>query len=173
MSAPVVIETERLILRPHVADDWDAVCELWSNAETIRFISDRPLSREECWTKLLRYMGLWVALDFGYFAVTDKVTQKFIGEIGLADFHRSITPSLEGTAEMGWVLMPHIWGKGIASEAIMVIVEWYSQTPNARPVSCIIDKNNVASVNLALKCGFREITRTPYKDSATITFRRA
>ena len=173
MSAPVVIETKRLILRPHVAADWDAVCALWSNADVIHFISDRPFSREESWTKLLRYMGLWTALGFGYFAVIDKATQKFIGEIGLADFHRNITPSLEGTAEMGWVLMPDIWRKGIASEAIMAILEWYSQTLKPRPVTCIIDKDNVASVNLAQKCGFQEITRTPYKDSETITFRLA
>ncbi len=171
MSAPVIIETERLILRPHVAADWDAVCTLWSNADTIRFISDRPFSREESWTKLLRYMGLWTALGFGYFAVIDKSTQKFTGEIGLADFHRNIIPSLEGTAEMGWVLMPQAWGKGIASEAIMAILDWYRQTPNARPTSCIIDKNNTASVKLAQKCGFQEIARTPYKDSETITFK--
>lgn len=173
MSAPVVIETERLILRPHIAGDWDAVCALWSNAETIRFVSERPFSREESWTKLLRYMGLWPALGFGYFAVIDKRTNEFIGEIGLADFHRDIVPSLEGTAEMGWILMPHAWGKGIASEAIVAILEWYSRAPNARPASCIIDKDNTASVKLALKCGFQEIARTQYKDNETITFRLA
>jgi RimJ/RimL family protein N-acetyltransferase len=74
---------------------------------------------------------------------------------------------------MGWVLMPDTWRKGIASEAIMAILDWYRQMPNARPVSCIIDKNNVGSVNLAIKCGFSEIARTPYRDSETITFRRA
>ena len=173
MSAPVVLETERLILRPHVADDWDAVFVLWSDAETSRFISATPSTREQSWAQLLRYMGLWPALGFGYFAVVDKSTQKFIGEIGLADFHRDILPSLEGTAEMGWILMPHVWGRGIASEAVMAILGWYNQTSNPRPVSCIIDKDNGGSVNLALKCGFEEIARTPYKDSATITFRRA
>ncbi len=173
MSTPIVLETERLILRPHVAQDWDAVCALWSNAEVIRFISDRPLSREESWKKLLHYMGLWIALDFGYFAIIDKTTQNFVGEIGLADFHRDITPSLEGTAEMGWVLMPYIWRQGIASEAILTILDWYRQTSKPRPVSCIIDRNNAASVQLALKCGFKEIDRTPYKNSETITFRLA
>ncbi len=172
MSAPVVIETGRLILRPHSPDDWDAVCGLWSNADVITFISDKPFSREESWSKLLRYMGLWQAPGFGCFAVIDKTMQAFIGEIGLADFHRTITRSLEGTAEMGWVLMPQTWGKGIASEAIMAILDWYSHTRNPRPVSCIIDKNNIASVQLAQKCGFHEMARTPYKDSETITFRR-
>jgi RimJ/RimL family protein N-acetyltransferase len=173
MSAPVVIETKRLFLRPHVAGDWDAVYALWSDVETSRFISATPSSREQSWAQLLRYMGLWPALGFGYFAVVDKSTNAFIGEIGLADFHRDIVPSLEGTAEMGWILMPHMWGKGIASEAVAAILHWYSQSPNPRPVSCIIDKNNVASVKLALKCGFEEIARTPYRDSETITFRLA
>ena len=172
MSEPVVIETERLTLRPHVAEDWDGVFALWSDAETSRFISATPYTREQSWAQLLRYMGLRSALGFGYFAVIDKATSKFIGEIGLADFHRNIQPSLEGTAEMGWILMPHSWGKDMASEAVMVILDWYNQTPNARPISCIIDKNNAASVKLALKCGFQEIARTPFKDSETITFRR-
>jgi RimJ/RimL family protein N-acetyltransferase len=173
MSAPIVIETERLLLRPHVADDWDAVCELWANAAVVRFISGRPSTREQSWAKLLCNMGLWPALGFGYFVVIDKSTQKFIGEIGLADFHRDIVPSLEGFAEMGWVLTPHAWGKGFASEAIMAILEWYSQTPNPRPITCIINRNNKASVKLALKCGFQETNRSPYKYGRTLTFRRA
>jgi RimJ/RimL family protein N-acetyltransferase len=173
MTAPIVIETERLILRPHVPDDWDAVFTLWSNEDTSRFISRKPSSREESWAQLLRYMGLWSALEFGYFAVIEKSTQKFLGEIGLADFHRNISPSLEGTAEMGWILMPHAWGKGIAHEGVMAILAWYGQTPNARPVTCIIDKNNTASVRLAIKCGFLEIARTPYGESETITFKLA
>jgi RimJ/RimL family protein N-acetyltransferase len=173
MSTPVVIETERLILRPHVASDWDAVFALWSDVETSRFISAKPSTREQSWAQLLRYMGLWPALGFGYFAVIDKSTKAFIGEIGLADFHREIVPSLEGTAEMGWILMPHAWGKGFAIEAVTAILDWYYRIPNARPISCIIDKNNAASIKLALKCGFEEFARTPYKDTETITFRLA
>lgn len=172
MSAPVMIETERLILRPHVPEDWDAVFALWSDADTSRFISAKPSSREESWAQLLRYMGLWPALGFGYFAVIDKRTQMFIGEVGLADFHRSIVPTLEGTAEMGWILMPHAWRKGIASEAIMAILDWYSQTPNPRPVSCIIHPENSASLRLAARCGFQEIAKTEYKGSPCLMLQR-
>ena len=57
LSAPVVIETERLILRPHMPDDWDAVLRLWSDAETSRFISAKPSSREESWAHFCATWG--------------------------------------------------------------------------------------------------------------------
>jgi hypothetical protein len=39
-------------------------------------------------------------------------------------------------------------------------------------VACIFDPDNTGSVNVALKCRYREITRTSYKGSPTILFER-
>ncbi|MGB8818963.1 MAG: GNAT family N-acetyltransferase [Rhizobiaceae bacterium] len=173
MSEPVILETSRLILRPHRLDDFSNIVALWGNSDVTRFISGSgPSSQEECWQRLLRYHGLWPALGFGYFAVTSKHTGAFLGEAGLADFNRQITPSLDGFAEAGWALMVHARGNGYALEALSAIIKWYSTTPNPRPVACIISPDNAASIRLAQKVGFVLKAQTEYKGSPCMMFER-
>lgn len=170
---PVILETERLLLRPHTLDDFASVARLWSDMEVTRFTSgNQPSTAEESWQRLLRYHGLWPALGFGFFAITDKQTGQFLGEAGLADFHRDITPSLDGLAEAGWVLSPDAWGQGYAHEALTAILGWYATVPNPRPVASIINPDNVASIHLAERLGFGMKAETQYKGSACLMFER-
>ena len=172
MSVPVIIETERLILRPHQMSDFENLAAMWANPQVTTFIGGTPSTREESWSRLMRYFGHWSALGFGFFSVFEKETMKFLGEVGLADFHRSMEPSLDGTAEAGWVFMPNAWGKGFASEAVTAVLLWYGNQPFPLPETCIVDAENVPSIKLAIKCGFNEAGRTTYKGSAVMMFRR-
>ena len=173
MTAPIILETPRLRLRPHTLDDFTSIVTLWSHPEVTRFTAgNRPSTEEECWQRLLRYHGLWPALGFGYFAITDKETGAFLGEAGLADFHRDILPSIDGFAEAGWALIPDAWGKGFGLEALSAILAWYSATPAPRPTSCVISPDNAASIRLAEKTGFRMKAETEYKGSACLMFER-
>jgi RimJ/RimL family protein N-acetyltransferase len=49
---------------------------------------------------------------------------------------------------------------------------WGDARFNGAKTVCIVDPDNTGSVNVALKCGYREITRTSYKGSPTILFER-
>lgn len=167
------IETARLVLRPHVPGDFADIARLWGDPAVTRFIGGRPSTAEESWARLLRYLGLWPALGFGYFAVTDRATGAFLGDVGLADFHRDIAPSLVGMAEAGWVLAPEAWGRGIATEALMAVLDWYRATPAARPVACIVAPDNAGSLRVARRCGFVEWLETIYRGQATVVMRRA
>ena len=161
--SPVILETSRLILRPHRLDDFPDMLRLWSNSDVTRFIAgNRPLTREEVWQRLLRYAGLWPLLGFGYFAITNKETGAFLGEAGLEYFRRQIEPSLDRYAEAGWALLPDHWGNGLAAEAMSAILHWYASTPDPRPVACIINPENTVSVSVARKIGFREKARPEY-----------
>ena len=40
-----VIETERLILRAHKLDDFDALAALWSDPTIVRFVGGKPSTR--------------------------------------------------------------------------------------------------------------------------------
>lgn len=160
---PVRLETERLILRAHELQDFDAMAAMWADPRVAQFIGGTASTPEQSWARLIRYIGFWPALGFGYFAILDKASGQFIGEAGLADFHRDINPPLDGTAEAGWALMPNQWGKGYATEALIAILDWYQALPNARAVSCIIDPDNEPSNRLAAKVGFRLICVTEYK----------
>lgn len=161
MSAPV-IETERLILRPHTKADLDDCAALWSEPDVIRFIGGRAFTREESWARLLRYVGHWREMGFGFWAISEKSSGRFVGELGLADFMRAFEPGFGDTPEMGWVLSPSVHGKGYASEAIAAVLAWADASlPGSRTV-CMINPENAPSLRAADKAGFREYARADY-----------
>jgi RimJ/RimL family protein N-acetyltransferase len=167
-----VIETERLTLRGHGLDDFADSFVLWSDAQVTRFIGGRPSTQEEAWGRLLRYIGHWSLLGFGYWAIQEKATGRFIGETGFAEGKREIEPSLIGIPEAGWALSPHVHGKGYATEAVQAVVAWGERHFGSVRTACIIAPENTPSIRVAEKCGYREIQRTTYKDNPTIMYVR-
>jgi RimJ/RimL family protein N-acetyltransferase len=171
-SAPM-IETERLILRPHAIADFEAVRRLWADPKVVRFISGAPSTTEESWARLLRYIGHWTVFDVGYFVITCKVDGRYLGECGFMEFRREMTPSLEGSAEVGWVLDPEAWGKGVATEAMTAVIDWYRKKPDAQPLACIIAPDNAASIKVAEKLGFTLDAETLCRERPTLIYRRS
>ncbi|WP_457089737.1 GNAT family N-acetyltransferase [Microvirga sp. P5_D2] len=167
-----VIETERLVLRGHRIDDFADSFALWSDPQVTRFIGGRPSTQEEVWGRLLRYIGHWSLLGFGYWAVEEKATGRFIGETGFAEGKREIEPSLIGIPEAGWALSPQVHGKGYATEAVRAVIAWGERHFGPVRTACIIAPENTPSIRVAEKCGYREIQRTTYKDSPTIMYVR-
>ena len=167
-----VIGTHRLVLRGHRMDDFADSLALWTDPEVTRFISGKPSTQEEVWSRLLRYVGHWAMLGFGYWVISDKETGRFMGEVGFADFRRVIEPSLDDTPEIGWALAPHSHGKGYATEAARAAVAWGEAHFGPVRTACIIAPENGPSIRVAEKCGYREFRRTTYKDSPTILFVR-
>lgn len=173
MSTVPVLQTERLILREHRPEDLDAYLDLWTQDDVVRFISGRPLTRSECWGRILRSRGLWAVLGAGFWTLTDRESGRLVGEAGLMDIKRAIEPPLDGTLEAGWALHPSVQGKGLAREAMTAILDWADQHHTGVPLSCIISEGNKPSVQLATRLGFQETARGSLQDSTVIHFRRA
>ncbi len=171
---PPRLETERLILRGHLLDDFAASAAMWSDPAVTKFIAQgKPSTTEESWSRFLKYRGHWHLLGFGYWAVEDKSTGLFIGEVGFADHRRVMQPSLEGRPEAGWVLQTSAHGRGFATEAarrIMVWADGFLEVP--RTVS-IFDPRHAASIRVAQKIGYVEIARTRYRGEPLLVMERA
>lgn len=166
------LETERLILRPHQPDDFDSYADMWSEPDVVRFIGGRPFTREESWSRMLRQAGLWQHMGFGFFAIEEKETGRFIGEAGFHDLKRTMSPSLEGTLEAGWALVSSGQGWGYATEAMTAAVNWADVAFPDRKMTCIIDPDNLASLRVASRLGFKELARTTYAGGPVIVFER-
>jgi RimJ/RimL family protein N-acetyltransferase len=171
VGAPV-IETARTFLRAHRLDDFDAYVAMWADPAVTRFIGGMPRTREESWMRFLRHAGLWSLLGYGFWAIEDKATGRFIGEAGFHDLKRDIEPSIEGVPEAGWALAGEAQGRGLASEVVQRALAWGDETFSPARTVCIIDPENSASLSVAAKCGYREILRTTYHDNATILLER-
>ena len=141
---------------------------MWADPEVTRYIGGRPFTEEEVWARLLRYAGLWSLLGYGYWVVRQRDTGRFVGEVGLADFHRDISPSFEGTPEVGWALATWAKGQGFATEAVLAALAWSDTQLRAPRTVCIISPSNTASMRVAEKCGFREAGRAMYKGGETV-----
>jgi RimJ/RimL family protein N-acetyltransferase len=170
-TAPT-LETERMRLRAHRLQDLDACVAMWADPIVTRHIGGKPFTREETWSKLMRYAGHWALMGFGYWAAEDKATGAFLGEGGFAEFRRDVRPPIEGMPEIGWALVPSAHGKGLATEAVRAMCAWGDQNFGSTPTVCMIDPENIASAWVAKKCGYQEFLRATYKDHPTMLYRR-
>jgi RimJ/RimL family protein N-acetyltransferase len=167
-----ILETERLKLRGHRLEDFNYSAAMWADPVVTRYVGGKPLTEEEAWRRMLGYIGHWSLLGFGYWAAEEKATGNFVGEIGFADYKRDLDPSLKGTPEIGWVLASPAQGKGYATEAVRAAVAWGdAQFPSAR-TACLISPENLASIRVAVKCGYNEFARATYKGHPTVMFIR-
>jgi len=167
-----IVETARLILRAHGAADYDACVAMWADPLVVRHISGVPSTPAQTWMRLLTYPGLWGILGFGYWAVEERASGAYIGDVGFADFRRELVPSIAGIPELGWVIAPQAHGKGYATEAAGAALAWADANIDAARTVCIIDPANLASIRVAEKSGFREVTKTTYKGEPTVLFER-
>lgn len=167
-----VIETSRLKLRGHQVDDFAALAAMWAEPEVVRHITGTPSTEQQSWARLLNYAGHWTLMGFGYWAVEDKATGLYAGDLGFADFKRVIEPSIRGTPELGWVLAPRFQGKGYATEAVRAATAWADATFTGGRTVCMISPENLASIRVAEKGGFKEFARTTYVGSPTIMYER-
>jgi RimJ/RimL family protein N-acetyltransferase len=167
-----VVETVRLRLRAHLLEDFADCAAMWADPIVTRFIGGKPFSEEDAWSRFLRHIGHWSMMGFGYWVAEEKDTGSFIGELGFADFKRDIQPSLKGTPEMGWALVSKVHGKGYATEAVRAALAWGDAHFGSGRTVCIIHPENLASIRVAEKCGYKEFQRSTYKGHPTIMFAR-
>ena len=145
---------------------------MWADPQVTRFIGGKPLTEEEVWSRLLRYVGHWAWMGFGYWVAEQKETGSLVGEIGFADYKRDLEPSLTGVPEIGWVLASHAHGRGYATEAVRAVGAWGDTHFSSARTACIIAPENLASIRVVVKCGYRELKATSYKGQPTLMFVR-
>lgn len=167
-----MIETERLLLRPHVLADFEDSMAMWSHPDTVRFITGTPATEEESWQRFMRYGGFWGLLGFGVFAVFERASGHFVGEVGLADFKRGLGPSFDGVPEAAWVMAPVAHGKGYAVEAARAAHAWIAAERGASRTVCIISPDNAPSLRVAERLGYAEFGRAEYKGNTVAMFER-
>lgn len=176
MTAPTadlpLLLTGRLRLRPPTIADFPASFAMWSDPVVTRFIGGQPHTKEQVWGRLLRYIGHWQALGFGYWAVETIEDGRYVGEVGFSDFRRDIEPGFDGIPEIGWVLSPSAHGRGLASEAAQAALAWRDRSLPPGETVAIIAPEHTASLRIAEKFGFQRGKTVPYHGAPIVILRR-
>jgi RimJ/RimL family protein N-acetyltransferase len=172
-DAAPTLETTRLRLRPYRREHFPALVATWGDPLVMRHVLGRASTEEETWARLLRYAGLWPLLGYGYWAVEERSTGRFVGDVGFADFRREMPPSFGDAPEAGWVLAAWAHGKGFATEAVRAAHVWSdAHLGRAGHTVCMIAPENTASIAVATKCGYMEDGRGTYRGTEAVLFRR-
>lgn len=166
------IETERLVLRPHIASDFDAYKAMSQDPEVMQFIGREPSKDDEAWLRFLAHSGRWAFCGYGLFAVIEKETDRYIGDAGFSDFRRGLGPDFDPFHEAAWMFSTAGQGKGYAFEAMSAAQKWADEKFSPQKTVCIISPDNGPSIKLAGKLGYRETEISRYKDSDVIMFER-
>jgi RimJ/RimL family protein N-acetyltransferase len=144
--ADVILETQRLILRPPIADDLSGWAGLMADPEASRFIGG-PLDVRAAWASLAVMTGSWSLQGFGNFSVIDKQTGAWIGRAG-----PWMPPGWPGP-EIGWAFARQYWGQGFAREASEAAIVWVRDTLKWARMIHIIHPENLRSIALAQALG--------------------
>ena len=170
-SAPA-LETERLVLRGFEEEDLDAHAAILSDPVVMKHFGGHLFGREESWRRLLGGVGLWQLQGTGLLAVERKSDRRLVGHVGLFDYHREITPSIEGMPELGYIFAAEVHGQGIAREACDVLLAWADVTLDAHEIAAIISIDNDPSIRLAERLGFERRPDGVYRDEPISLWRR-
>ncbi|MBL8530846.1 MAG: GNAT family N-acetyltransferase [Hyphomonadaceae bacterium] len=166
------IETERLVLRPHRLSDFEAMAAMWAEPEVARFISGQPSTTEESWLRLQRYAGHWPLFGFGYWALIEKESGRYLGDGGFMESRRGFPPPFDAP-EQGWAIAGWAQGKGYAREGCEAMLAWAEAHFRRRDFVCMIAPENTPSLKLAGRLGYREYARAEYRGAPVVLFRRA
>jgi RimJ/RimL family protein N-acetyltransferase len=149
------LETERLTLREIRPEDFEPYAAMLADAEVARFLrGGKPMSRRDAWRALASNIGQWSLRGYGPWAVERKSDGAFIGRVGL--IHPDPWPGLE----VGWTLGQEYWGRGYATEAARVSLNYAFLTLPVDEVIATIHPGNIASQKVAAKLGERCRYRT-------------
>lgn len=167
-----MIETERLLLRPHIVEDFDAFKAMSQDADVMQYIGREPSTADEAWLRFLAHFGRWQIQGYGMFAVIEKETGLFIGDAGFSDFCRDLGADFDPFHEAAWVFSTAGQNKGYAFEAMTAAHVWLENQFKPEKTVCIISPENAPSIKLAGKLGYEETGLGRYKDSDVTMFER-
>lgn len=152
----MLIETERLMLRPMEAGDVPALVALWTNADATRFMGG-PRERDFLEKTFAEDLTA-PPLDYDLWPVVERGSGACVGHCGLLD------KDVDGVTEieLTYVIAPAYWGRGYATEIARALAVYAAESLALTRLIALIDPANSASAAVARKVGMtheRDVVR--------------
>lgn len=137
-------------LRRRRASDLDAIVTASHDPEARRWLDDEPMDAEARRTSLARADEAWRSGRAAPLVIADAATDEPVGMINL-QFRD------DGVATVAYGVFPAQRGRGVAPRAVRLLVGWARTELRVPQVLLEADEENVASIRVAEKAGFRRI----------------
>ncbi len=150
----IAVETSRLSLRDWRIEDLRPYARLNSDKKVMAYFP-KILTWEETEAHYLKMKSHIEQYGFGFWAVEERISGRFIGFIGLqwTNFDAEFTPCVE----IGWRLDKRYWRKGYASEGAQACLDHAFQKLNLEEVYSFTAKINVPSEGVMKKVGMTKL----------------
>ena len=147
----LVIQTERLLLRPFTLDDAPFVLTLLNEPSFLDFIGDKQVRNLEDARQyiLTGPIASYQQKNFGLLLVELRDAPTPIGMCGL--LKREDLPD----PDIGFAFLPDYWGRGFAFEAAVAVMKDARKRLNLNQILAIVNPDNDASIKLLERLGLK------------------
>ena len=152
----MTIETERLLLREYTIDDFDALYEIMSDAETMQhYPAPFDAARTRRWIEW--NLENYAQYGFGLWAVVLKETGEFIGDCGLT------LQNIDGEMlpEIGYHIHKKYWRRGFGKEAAHAARDWAFMNTKYNVLYSYMKFTNEGSWRTAMANGMKKVKEYP------------
>ncbi len=148
----MILETKRLIIREYTQGDFDALYEILSDAETMKYYP-KPYDENGVNRWINWCIDSYQKHGFGLWALELKETGEFIGDCGIS------MQNIDGEMlhEIGYHINKKHWRKGYAKEACSAVKDWFFENTTHDSVYSYMNQENLPSYSTAAANGMTRI----------------
>lgn len=148
------LETKRLLLRPMLATDLDALHLIFTDPKVMASFGGELFNREQMGHWLQRNLEHQSQFGYGLFSVVLKTDQIVIGDCGL----EQMDVDGQAIAELGYDFRSAYWNQGFATEAAIAVRGYAFDVLQLPQLISLIRVGNIASKRVAEKVGMKCIS---------------
>jgi RimJ/RimL family protein N-acetyltransferase len=146
-ALPDTIETRRLAGYRVTADHLDYMLEVDGDIRIQRWLFGEIQSPEQSRARLDRWLRMWEETGRGFWVFQDS-DRCSVGHGGLFN-----SPREPGEVEVGYVIKPAHWNRGLATEITMAALKIGFESLGLQRIIAIAQSSNAPSRRVMEKCG--------------------
>lgn len=161
----LILETERLTLRPLKLSDAEELFELNKNPQVHKYLWQTPEKEIGESIKVIEYvLRQYAENNIGRYATILKETGEFIGWTGIKFVNDHIENGNTNFYDYGYRLNEKFWNKGFATEASKAWLDYGFKKMKIDKINAYTHAQNGASNHILQKMGMKFMEDYPDKD---------
>lgn len=166
----LILETERLIMRPMLHEDAEALFDMDKNPEVHKYLWQKPFTTIDQIHDYIAYIRKQYEENvIGRFSTIVKETNELIGWTGIKYINDHIENGKTNFYDYGYRLNEKSWNKGYATEASKAWLDYGFNKMNIQEMNAYTHSENGASNHVLQKVGFNFVEN--YQDQNDVTWK--
>lgn len=166
----LILETERLIMRPMLHEDAEALFDMDKNPEVHKYLWQKPFTTIDQIHDYIAYIrNQYEENEIGRFSTIVKETNELIGWTGIKYINDHIENGKTNFYDYGYRLNEKSWNKGYATEASKAWLDYGFNKMNIQEMNAYTHSENGASNHVLQKVEFNFVEN--YQDQNDVTWK--